>query len=198
MVPPPLLLLLLLAAAGNAAAAPAAFAPFAPASQIRARRSAADADPSDAASATPFPAVHGALAGAPGLYGTGDTRTLATASIAHLGDAVLELAARRLCLWPAKKAHDQHLATCHLVRAETQAEMLLALMADDAPFALTDDERDWVARGRNAAGRRSDDAYRWATALETLVGFVALEAEPARLEALLEALYAGRAPDADG
>ena len=188
-----LLLLLLLAAAGNAAAAPAAFAPFAPASRnrLRARRSAADADPSDAAP-PPFPAVHGALAGAPGLYGTGDTRTLATASIAHLGDAVLELAARRLCLWPAKKAHDQHLATCHLVRAETQAEMLFALMADDAPFALTDDERDWGARGRNAAGRRSDDAYRWATALETLVGFVALEAEPARLDALLEALYAGR------
>ena len=58
-----------------------------------------------------------------------------------------------------------------------------------ADFELTEDEREWLRRGRNASGRgprRLDPkVYRAASALETLVGYLHLR-DPERLADLLE------------
>jgi ribonuclease-3 family protein len=61
-----------------------------------------------------------------------------------------------------------------------------------ADFGLTEDEQDWLRRGRNASGRgprRLDpNVYRAATAFETLLGYLHLVDQP-RLEELFEFVW---------
>ena len=110
-------------------------------------------------------------------------RHLSAASLAYLGDAVYELYIRSCHLYPAKKLSDYHNQVVKCVRAESQARLLQSL----EPY-LSEQERDLVRRGRNAAGkcpsRLSPRIYQQATALEALIGYLYL-ANPARLEVLL-------------
>ena len=73
-----------------------------------------------------------------------------------------------------------------VVRADAQATALQRL----EPW-LTEEEKDWVRRGRNRAGRgpRGADpaAYGKATGFETMVGWLFLQ-NPARLAQLLDRL----------
>jgi ribonuclease-3 family protein len=106
--------------------------------------------------------------------------------LAWLGDAVWELHQRlRHCHQPARP-QDLHQAVVARVRAIAQARALERL----EPL-LSDDERDWVRRGRNRAGRgpRSVDAatYGRATGFETMLGWLFL-CHPRRLAALLDHL----------
>jgi ribonuclease-3 family protein len=79
-----------------------------------------------------------------------------------------------------------HRAVVAEVKAAAQADLLERL----DPL-LTDQERDWVRRGRNRAGRgpRRGEAsiYGRATGFETLVGWLFLQ-NPARLAELLDRL----------
>jgi ribonuclease-3 family protein len=81
---------------------------------------------------------------------------------------------------------DLHQAVVSLVRADAQAAALEKL----EPF-LTDQERDYVRRGRNRAGlgpKRADaGVYGRATGFETMIGWLFLQ-NPARLAQLLDRL----------
>ncbi|MEB3265992.1 MAG: ribonuclease III domain-containing protein [Cyanobacteriota bacterium] len=106
--------------------------------------------------------------------------------LAWLGDAVWELHQRqRRCRQPGQpgRLHDAVVAD---VRAAAQMRALQIL----EPF-LGPQERDWVRRGRNRAGRgprRGDPAaYAQATGFETMVGWLFLR-NPRRLAELLDHL----------
>ncbi|EAQ69061.1 ribonuclease III domain protein [Synechococcus sp. RS9909] len=106
--------------------------------------------------------------------------------LAWLGDAVWELHQRlRHCRRPGR-SDDLHRAVVAEVKAAAQADLLERL----DPL-LTDQERDWVRRGRNRAGRgpRRGEAsiYGRATGFETMVGWLFLQ-NPARLAELLDRL----------
>lgn len=106
--------------------------------------------------------------------------------LAWLGDAVWELHQRlRHCRRPGR-SDDLHRAVVAEVKAAAQADLLERL----DPL-LTDQERDWVRRGRNRAGRgpRRGEAsiYGRATGFETKVGWLFLQ-NPARLAELLDRL----------
>jgi len=106
--------------------------------------------------------------------------------LAWLGDAVWELHQRlRHCRRPGR-SDDLHRAVVAEVKAAAQADLLERL----DPL-LTEQERDWVRRGRNRAGRgpRRGEAsiYGRATGFETMVGWLFLQ-NPARLAELLDRL----------
>ncbi len=106
--------------------------------------------------------------------------------LAWLGDAVWELHQRlRHCRRPGR-SDDLHRAVVAEVKAAAQADLLERL----DPL-LTHQERDWVRRGRNRAGRgpRRGEAsiYGRATGFETMVGWLFLQ-NPARLAELLDRL----------
>ena len=118
---------------------------------------------------------------------TADSRSqieqLSPASFAYIGDAVYELYIRTHYLLPPRRIcayHDQVVAQ---VRAETQASHLRSL----CPY-LTDEEKEILRRGRNAANggprRLSPEVYQKATSLETLIGYLYLK-NPQRLNQLL-------------
>lgn len=117
-----------------------------------------------------------------------DLHALSPEALAYLGDAVWELHVRRALLWPPRRVAQMHAQAVSRVRAQAQADLLVALEPH-----LSDEEHDWVRRGRNASGtvpRTLDPAtYRLATALETLLGYLYL-ASPERLEAVLHLLDA--------
>ncbi len=108
------------------------------------------------------------------------------AQLAWLGDAVWELHQRLRLVQVAATPQWLHKAGVALVRAEAQSEALARLEAE-----LTEEEQQWVRRGRNAAGRgprRGDPAtYGRATGFETMVGWLYL-CNPERLQELLSCL----------
>lgn len=107
-------------------------------------------------------------------------------SLAYIGDAVYELYIRTSLLLPLKRSHDYHQDVVALVRAETQAQYLQALLP-----LLTEPELELLKRGRNAASggprRLNPEVYRQATSFETLIGYLYLS-DPTRLRELLAAL----------
>lgn len=109
---------------------------------------------------------------------------LSPASLAYIGDAVYELYVRTRYLLPPKRLSDYHDCVVAQVRAESQAACLRLL----EPY-LTDEEREILRRGRNAATgkprRLSPELYQQATSLETLIGYLYLQ-NPQRLNELLE------------
>ena len=160
-----------------------AAAAWAPASRSHAPRAVAHravADP---------PAPRGALKAS-------EVARLNPVSLAYLGDAVLELFLREHFIWPPRRPAELRAIVVELVRAETQAAIVRELVgasadgeAADAAFALTDEEREWLKRGRNATkgrgpSRLRGSTYEDASGLECLVGFLHLT-DAARLDLLL-------------
>lgn len=100
-------------------------------------------------------------------------QTLSPAALAYLGDAVYELYIRTQYLLPPTRIRDYHQQVVSCVRAETQAAFVKALMPDLSP-----EEVRVLKQGRNAATghpkRLSLETYQYATALETLVGYLYL------------------------
>ncbi|MBF2019996.1 MAG: Mini-ribonuclease 3 [Hydrococcus sp. C42_A2020_068] len=111
---------------------------------------------------------------------------LSPASLAYIGDAVYELYVRTRYLLPPKRLSDYHDRVVAQVRAESQAACLHVLES-----YLTDEEREILRRGRNAATgkprRLSPELHQQATSLETLIGYLYLQ-NPQRLNELLEHL----------
>jgi len=97
-------------------------------------------------------------------------------ALAYMGDAVYELLVRQYVLsLPNHKANHMHKAATSIVSAKAQRATLERLLPH-----LTEEEQDIVKRGRNAkSGSAPKNAdmidYRYATALECLIGYLYFE-----------------------
>ena len=114
---------------------------------------------------------------------------LSPVTLAYLGDAVFEQAARERFLWPPSRMDALSSRVRDMVCAEGQHKVLAHLER----FGLTDEEHDWLRRGRNASprGPRRLEAkvYRASTAFECLVGYLHLT-DGQRLQDLLDFVFA--------
>ena len=105
-----------------------------------------------------------------------------TTILAYLGDAVYELQVRQHVLDQGIcKAEHLHRAAVRYVRAEAQAQALKILLPD-----LSEEEVALVKRARNkkitSKPKNADPiAYKWATALEALIGYLYLSEQKERL-----------------
>ena len=114
-----------------------------------------------------------------------ELNAMSALALAHMGDAVYELLARReLCRAGGLTAGDLHRQTIQIVSAAAQAEAARRLL----PF-LTETESAVYRRGRNShshAAPKSVTAveYHAATGLEALFGWLYLCGRTERLSAL--------------
>lgn len=115
---------------------------------------------------------------------TAEAKNLPLRMLAHLGDAVFELYEREREVLCASSAETLHHKVVRRVNAESQAKILEGLMPH-----LLELEQDIVRRARNlklSGNRRADQtSYRYATAMEALVGYLYLTDKP-RLAELLD------------
>ena len=112
----------------------------------------------------------------------GDINTYSPLALAYVGDAVYELYIRTLLLSrgnaPVHKLHRQSVA---FVKAKAQSDIVHKLMERLDPV-----EQDVVRRGRNAKSgtipKNADVAdYKYATGFETLLGYLYIKQDFARL-----------------
>lgn len=107
--------------------------------------------------------------------------------LAYMGDAVFELLVRQYYIsLPNHKSHHLHREATKLVSAKAQRQLLERWQP-----LLTEEEADIVRRGRNAKSgtppKNADPAdYRYATALECLVGYLYFEGRTERLGELFK------------
>ncbi len=115
-----------------------------------------------------------------------DIRTFSPLSLAYIGDTIFDLLIRSIVLangnTPVSKMHK---ACSEIVCATSQAKMIDAIYDD-----LTDEEKEVVARGRNAKSKTTAKNasvldYRKATSLEALLGYLYMEEKIDRLYELV-------------
>ena len=116
---------------------------------------------------------------------------LSPLALAYIGDAVYELAVREYLLGRGE-AHNKelHRRAVELVRAEKQSELYDVLCG-----LLGDEEKEVMRHGRNAKGGHqppytSVGAYRRATGVEALVGWLYLRGDKEKLQVIFEQLFA--------
>lgn len=113
-------------------------------------------------------------------------------ALAYLGDAVFELAIRNEMIRRGHiKLHDLNCQTVRYVSADAQAKAVVFL----TPI-LSEEEMEWIRRGRNVKSKHSTRGssiieYRYATALEALMGFLYLQERQARIQELVQYLIQG-------
>lgn len=115
---------------------------------------------------------------------------LGGASLAYIGDAVIELWVRETLLSLGITTPSVcNTEALHFVTARSQSEAFSHIES-----MLTDEERDIFRRGRNAhvttPKSASSAEYHRATGLEALVGALYLDGESERVRKLLRAAYA--------
>lgn len=124
-------------------------------------------------------------------YIAGDLREVQPSVLAYVGDAVYELYAR---CWVsehcAKKSGAMHKRAIKYVSAESQAMVIRSLMPE-----LTDTEETYFRRGKNSnpssmSKNASPADYMYATGFETLIGFLFLDNQEARLEYIISRAFA--------
>ncbi len=107
-------------------------------------------------------------------------------SLAYIGDAVYELFVRERVLETYRsKPGRLHAMSIKYAQAKFQAKAAV-LLQDELPEA----EKNILLRGRNAdpgtmAKHASPQEYRWASGLETLIGYLYLSGQKERLAAVL-------------
>lgn len=107
-------------------------------------------------------------------------------ALAYIGDAVYEVAVRQHVLAkPNLRPHHLHVQSTKYVSAKAQAQILTFIEPD-----LNEDEQDIVRQGRNAkSGSIPKNAnvadYRYATAFESLVGYLYYMGRHDRLRELI-------------
>lgn len=105
---------------------------------------------------------------------------------AYVGDCVYELYIRTKLVDTTKlKPHELHIKSIKYVKAKAQAETLKNLEG-----ILTEEEREIVRRGRNTqthhiAKNASMQEYMYATAFESLIGYLYLTNQDERLKQIL-------------
>lgn len=111
-----------------------------------------------------------------------DIRTYSPLTLAYIGDAVFDIIIRSILVnkgnTPVNKLHQR---TSQVVKAQTQAAMVLALMDQ-----LTEAESDWYRRGRNSkphtkAKNASTMDYLEATGFEAVLGYLYLTGDMDRI-----------------
>jgi ribonuclease-3 family protein len=111
-----------------------------------------------------------------------DIRTFSPLSLAYIGDTIFDLLIRSIVLangnTPVSKMHK---ACSEIVCATSQAAIIDAIFDD-----LTEEEKEVVARGRNAKSKTTAKNasvldYRKATSLEALLGYLYMEEKVDRL-----------------
>ena len=114
-----------------------------------------------------------------------DWKLYSPLTLAYLGDAVYEMVIRTICVkrtnMQTQKLHRK--VTCY-VSAKAQAKMMDALIGE-----LTEEEESIYRRGRNSkpytkAKNASMEEYLKATGFEALVGYLYLQKEYERMNAL--------------
>jgi len=114
-----------------------------------------------------------------------------TTVLAFIGDAVYEIYARKRVLESGRTNADQlHRMAVKFVKAEGQAAAIKSIFD-----SLSEDEQAIVKRARNkksASKPKNADPieYKWATALEALVGHLYLEGDEERLNEIIELAFA--------
>ena len=115
-----------------------------------------------------------------------DWKLYSPLTLAYLGDAVYEMVIRTICV---KRTNMQtqklHRKVTGYVSAKAQAKMMDALIGE-----LTEEEESIYRRGRNSkpytkAKNASMEEYRKATGFEALVGYLYLQKEYERMNALI-------------
>ena len=107
-------------------------------------------------------------------------------TFAYIGDAVYELIIRTLVVDKANKSVNKlHKESAGMVKADTQAKMILALMEE-----LDETEVSIYKRGRNAksytkAKNATYADYRNATGFESLMGYLYLSGQSERMMELI-------------
>jgi ribonuclease-3 family protein len=115
-----------------------------------------------------------------------EAKQINTTALAYLGDAVYEVEVRRRMMIIGTENVDQlHQMSVKFVRAEGQAYAIKQLLND-----LTDAELAIVKRARNrkivSKPKNLDPViYKLATALEALIGYLYLNKEDERLDAVI-------------
>ena len=115
-----------------------------------------------------------------------DWKLYSPLTLAYLGDAVYEMVIRTICV---KRTNMQtqklHRKVTGYVSAKAQAKMMDALIGE-----LTEEEESIYRRGRNSkpytkAKNASMEEYLKATGFEALVGYLSLQKEYERMNALI-------------
>lgn len=111
-----------------------------------------------------------------------DVRAYSPLTLAFIGDCIFDLIIRTVIVERGNRAPDGlHKSKSRIVKAETQAAMIEALMDE-----LTEDEKGFYRRGRNAksyttAKNASIGDYRKATGFEALLGYLYLTDQMSRI-----------------
>lgn len=125
-----------------------------------------------------------------------DIRTYSPLTLAFLGDAVYELIIRTLVVGKGNTSPAKlHKTSSSFEKAAAQSALL-----DRIEEELTDDEMDFVRRGRNSKPRTmaknaSTKDYLKATGLETLIGYLYIKGDEERLFYLMEKGMEGKEED---
>lgn len=115
-----------------------------------------------------------------------DVRTYSPLVLAYIGDAVYELLIRtKVINHGSMQVNKMHKKSASLVKAETQANLIKALLEE-----LTEEETAVYKRGRNAksattAKHATMIDYRMATGFEALIGYLYLTDRYERLLTLV-------------
>ncbi len=114
------------------------------------------------------------------------TESINTTALAYIGDGVYEIFVRKLMVTRGWAAADHlHRETVKYVRAESQAYAIKQIMD-----MLTPEEQDLIRRARNRKSvtkpRNADPvAYKMATAMEALIGYLFLTDQINRIEEIM-------------
>ena len=106
---------------------------------------------------------------------------------AYVGDCVYELYIRsNLVNKTNLKPHKLHIETIKYVKAKSQARLL-----EEIHDKLTEEEKNIVRRGRNAESHHlpknaNVQEYKYATAFESLIGYLYLTKQLKRLKEILD------------
>ena len=115
-----------------------------------------------------------------------EVNTMSPLTWAYIGDNVYELFIRTHLINTTKlKPHELHIEAIKYVKAEAQAAILEKINDN-----LSDEEKEIVRRGRNAENHHvpknvSVQTYMYATAFESLIGYLYLIKQDGRLYDIL-------------
>ena len=116
--------------------------------------------------------------------------TMSPLNWAYIGDNVFELYIRMELINNTRlKPHNLHIEAVKHVRASSQASLLRKIEEK-----LTEEEKEIVRRGRNAQNHHvpknsTVEEYSYATAFESLIGYLYLTKQDDRLKEILNLCY---------
>lgn len=116
-----------------------------------------------------------------------DIKSYSPLILAYIGDAVYEIIIRTIVVSDGNtQVNKMHKKSSNLVKAETQANIIKAIMDD-----LSEEELGYYKRGRNAksytsAKNASISDYRMATGFEVLIGYLYLTGQTDRMTEIVK------------